>query len=35
MTILKILFTLLLCVPMLLLVFHFFGHLVDDILKHK
>ncbi len=35
MTALKILFTLLLCVPMLLLVVHFFEKLVEEILKKK
>ncbi len=35
MTILKIIFVFLLCVPLLLLVSHFFGKLVDEIIKKK
>lgn len=35
MTALKIFFTLLLCVPLLLLVIHFFEKLVDEILRKK
>lgn len=35
MTAIKIIFTLLLCVPMLLLISHFFEKLVDEIIKKK
>lgn len=35
MTTLKIVFDLLLCVPLLLLISHFFGKLVDEIVKKK
>lgn len=35
MTILKIIFVFLLCVPLLLLVSRFFGKLVDEIIKKK
>lgn len=35
MTILKIIFDALLCVPLFLLIGHFFGKLVDEIVKKK
>lgn len=35
MTVLKILFTFFLCVPLLILISHFFGKLVDEIVKKK
>ena len=35
MTTVKIVFAALLCVPLLLLVSHFFGKLVDEIVKEK
>lgn len=35
MTTLRIIFDALLCVPLLLLVSHFFGKLVDEIIKKK
>lgn len=35
MTMIKIIFTALLCVPLLLLIGHFFGKLVDEIVKKK
>ena len=35
MTFFKLIFPFLLCVPLLLLISHFFGKLVDEIVKRK